>query len=64
MLANASTDAEIIEQLFIAALSRSPSPDEQERLLAIVKEYGDDRSTALQDVAWSVLTSAEFTFNH
>ena len=25
---------------------------------------GDDRSTAIQDVAWSILTSTEFTFNH
>ena len=33
-------------------------------LMSVVSEYGDDRSTALQDAAWSVLTSTEFTFNH
>lgn len=64
MLEKASTDEEIITQLFLAALSREPSSSELESLKAIVLEYGDDRRTALQDVAWSILTSAEFTFNH
>ena len=64
MLEKASTDEEIITQLFLAALSREPSSSELESLKAIVLEYGDDRRTALQDVAWSILTSAEYTFNH
>jgi hypothetical protein len=50
--------------LFVSALSREPSPDELQSLLSIVDEYGEDRSTALQDAAWSILTSTEFTFNH
>ena len=57
-------DAEIITQLFQVALSRKPTDAEIKNLLAIVAEYGDDRATALQDVAWSILTSTEFTFNH
>lgn len=62
-----STEAEddsIIRQLFEAALSREPNEDELEQLLLILSEYGEDRSTGLQDVAWSILTSTEFTFNH
>lgn len=54
----------IVRNLFAQALSRSPSDSELKRLLVILSEYGDDRATALEDVAWSVLTSTEFIFNH
>ena len=64
MISEKASNSEIIEQLFLAALSRSPSTKELNNLLAIVSEYGEDRETALQDVAWSILTSSEFTFNH
>ncbi|WP_442505939.1 DUF1549 domain-containing protein [Novipirellula sp. SH528] len=64
LIADGKTPSEMIETLFVAALSRTPSLDERERLLKVVGEYGDDLSTAMQDVAWSVLTSTEFTFNH
>jgi hypothetical protein len=54
----------IIKDLFIRALAREPNPKELESMLSIVAEYSEDRLTALQDVAWSILTSSEFTFNH
>lgn len=57
-------DAAIVDALFVAALARMPSDDERKNMLEIIAEYGDDRTTALQDAAWSVLTSTEFTFNH
>lgn len=62
-LAAGADDPAIIRQLFLAALSRPPTDSELTSLLEITAEYGDDRDTALQDVAWSVLTSSEFTFN-
>lgn len=59
------TDEEIIEQLFIAALSRQPAGAELKQLLAVMAEYGDDdRRQAVEDAFWSVLASTEFTFNH
>ncbi|WP_345682700.1 DUF1549 domain-containing protein [Novipirellula caenicola] len=64
MIAGGKSPSEMIDTLFVAALSRSPSDQERERVLSVVAEYGDDLSTAMQDVAWSVLTSTEFTFNH
>lgn len=54
----------IVRQLFAAALSREPSDEELNSLLSVIEEYGDDRATALQDAAWSILASTEFTFNH
>jgi hypothetical protein len=63
-MAAGADNEEIIQSIFIAALSRKPTDGELQALMAILSEYGDDRETALQDVAWSVLTSTEFTFNH
>jgi hypothetical protein len=57
-------DEEIVRDLFVAALCRQPNDGELKELLSIRSEYGDDRATALQDVAWSILTNTEFVFNH
>ena len=64
MIAAGEDDATIVQTLFLAALSRQPTDAELKNLLAVLSEYGDDRTTGLQDIAWSVLTSTEFTFNH
>ncbi len=58
------TDAEIVDTLFLVALSRQPSDDETKNLLSVIAEYGDDRRQAIEDAFWSVLTSTEFAFNH
>jgi hypothetical protein len=58
------TNHQIIEELFVAALSRQPSDSEIKRLLAVMAEYGDDRRMAIEDAFWSILASTEFTFNH
>ncbi|MCC9644543.1 DUF1553 domain-containing protein [Rhodopirellula sp. JC740] len=54
---------EYLDRLFLDALSRRPTKSERESLFAVMDEY-EDQSTAMQDVAWSVLTSVEFTYNH
>ncbi|MEM6366213.1 MAG: DUF1553 domain-containing protein, partial [Planctomycetota bacterium] len=54
----------VLRDLFERAICRSPEPDELDVLLQTMAEYGDDERTALGDVAWSILTSTEFTFNH
>lgn len=57
-------DAEIVKRLFSAALSRPPTTEELGRMLVVIAEYGEQRRTGLEDAAWAVLTSPEFTFNH
>lgn len=54
---------QIIEQLYIRALSRRPTPDESESLLAVVKNCPTPQQ-GLEDVFWAVLNSREFLFNH
>ncbi len=54
---------QVIEDLYTAALSRSPLPEEMTQLASYVNN-APDRRAALEDVYWSVLNSKEFVFNH
>ena len=53
--------AAILDELFLAALSRRPTEDERAQLL---DAYTDaDRRTATEDVLWAILNSKEFLYN-
>jgi hypothetical protein len=55
--------AYVIEQLYVRALSRSPTPEEYKKLTAAV-DAAKDMKQALEDVFWAILNSREFMFNH
>jgi hypothetical protein len=57
------TDAEIIDLLYLTALSRPALPEEQQTAQNHVKA-NEDRTRALEDVAWAVINSKEFLFQH
>ncbi len=69
-----ATDADIIDRLFLAALTRRPSDAERARLLAILKgdeaskadekKAAEARQQAIEDLYWAILTGNEFLFNH
>jgi hypothetical protein len=63
MLKSGKSDAEILDQLFLAALSRHPSAAESAALLPAIKLAGK-REEGLQDALWALLNSKEFLFNH
>jgi hypothetical protein len=51
--------AEAVEELYLAALSRTPSPAESARALEILGR-GRDRRAALEDLAWGLLNAKAF----
>ncbi|HEY7326853.1 MAG TPA: DUF1549 and DUF1553 domain-containing protein [Gemmataceae bacterium] len=55
-----------IEELYLATLSRKPTPQEVRRFVKYVDEGGPnkDAKLALADVFWALLNSAEFSLNH
>lgn len=64
-LAAGKTDAEVLDQLFLQALSRLPTAAEKDRVVKeLAAAQGDDKRKAWEDVYWSVLSSKEFLFNH
>jgi hypothetical protein len=68
-----ASDAEILETLFLSALSRPPTDSERSGMLPLLAEAssgldGDEaaqaRRQAVEDLYWAVMTSNEFLFNH
>jgi hypothetical protein len=60
------SNAECIEALYLATLSRKPRGEEAARFTAYVEAGGPhhDRRRALADVFWALLNSSEFIMNH
>ena len=65
MLATDPTPAELVDQAWLLALSRSPTEAErkpfEEMLTAASPE---ERRSVVEDMYWSLLTSREFLFRH
>jgi hypothetical protein len=55
---------EIVEELYLAAYSRFPTPEEAEVAASAFTRDGATRQTATEDVLWALVNSAEFVFNH
>ncbi|HKI30628.1 MAG TPA: DUF1549 and DUF1553 domain-containing protein [Gemmataceae bacterium] len=56
--------AQVIEQLYVSALSRRPTAEETKRLTAYVEKHDGAARQAYGDVVWAVLNSSEFALNH
>jgi len=70
LLARGAPDAEILEELYLVALTRYPSAKEESDALAVIaearKSEGDSPETRrliLEDLLWGLLSGKEFLFN-
>jgi hypothetical protein len=57
-------DAKLVEELYLTFFARLPSADEATTGVKHLKKYPDDRRAATEDLAWALLNSTEFLFNH
>jgi hypothetical protein len=65
MLTKEFTPAQMVERVYLAALSRPPSADEVTRLTELIESTPEaEKRLAVEDLFWAVLTSREFVFNH
>jgi uncharacterized protein DUF1549/uncharacterized protein DUF1553 len=53
----------IIDELYLSVLSR-PASDAEQRLAAKYLDQSDDKAAAFRELAWALLSSTEFRFNH
>jgi hypothetical protein len=58
-----SADDALAEELYLTFYSRFPTPDEQRQASDYLRSAASRRSAA-EDLAWSMLNSLEFVFNH
>ena len=65
MLEANAENQEIVNNLYLSAFSRFPTEAEQQHVLPFLNgTSGEERRLALEDLAWSILTSREFLFQH
>jgi hypothetical protein len=58
------SDAAIISELYVAAYSRRPTDEEITLASKAFTAEGATRQTAVEDILWALINSAEFVFNH
>jgi hypothetical protein len=63
LLAAGRRDADIVEELFLATLSRFPDEDERRDALEHVRAEAD-RPAAFRDIVWALINTREFILNH
>jgi hypothetical protein len=54
----------VAEELYLSVLTRLPDAEERREVADFLTRRPGDRTGALQDLAWALLASAEFRFNH
>ena len=63
LLSAGASDREIVRELYLAALSRYPTAEEETRLQALI-EGAPSRRKGVENLAWGLLASRQFTYNH
>jgi hypothetical protein len=63
MILSGASDQKLVEELYVAALSRFPDSPETDRAVQYIAA-GKNRAERAQDVLWALLNSPEFLFNH
>jgi hypothetical protein len=58
------SSAEIADELYLSVFSRHPNTEEIQQIEAFLKDNQQNRDSDLQQLAWAVLSSDEFRFNH
>ena len=53
-----------LDELFMLSLGRLPDAEEKDKSLHLIGSTTSTRSQALRSLAWALLTSSEFRFNH
>jgi hypothetical protein len=63
-LAGMADSGAAAEELYLSLYSRRPTFEERADVEQYLKERAQDRVPALQELAWALLASTEFRFNH
>jgi hypothetical protein len=59
-----SEDGGLVDELYLTFLSRPPTDEERHVAVAYMTKHATGRRKAAEDVAWSLMNTLEFVFNH
>ncbi len=54
----------VADELYLAVLTRLPGEEERAEVIEYLVRTVDNRAAGIQEIAWALLASAEFRFNH
>lgn len=54
----------VAEELYLTILTRRPTADERKEVADYLASRGKERAQGLREIAWALIASAEFRFNH
>ncbi len=63
-MSSPGNEAQKIQELYLAALSRNPTKTEIGKVQKMLKSYGNQKLMGYQDLFWALLNSNEFVFIH
>jgi len=62
LIRSGAEDGEIVDELYLAALSRFPTAEERTRLEEMIAER--PRREAIESLTWGLISSRQFSHNH
>ena len=62
LILKGATDRQLIDELYLASLSRLPEPSERDMAQTYLSK-GSERAERAQDLMWALLNSNAFLFN-
>jgi Protein of unknown function (DUF1549)/Protein of unknown function (DUF1553) len=63
-LAALTDSSSIADELYLSLYTRRPTDEERTEVVRHLEDRGKERVPALQELAWALLASTEFRFNH
>jgi hypothetical protein len=64
MAASSQEMTELVQELYLTALSRAPTAEELNTAVSYVSGRQDRKREAFEDLVWAMINSKEFLFNH
>jgi hypothetical protein len=64
LIASSRKNAEIVDELFLATLTRHPSSEEESDLVARLDRASSNRRQVVEDLLWALINHKEFLFQH
>ena len=58
------SDAEKVEEMFLWAVGRKPTPANMEKALAVIERSKANKRLAYEDILWSLINTKYFLFVH